>query len=568
MKQLQTKNKSLNTCLFLMICTFLSISTQAQSVYAPINQDYAHLIKRYEIKNGRFFNRLHTQLQPYSRKYIAMMADSLTTNLGELSRQDKFNLTYLKNDNWEWSESAENDAKKPFLRYFLDKKSDFYHYRDEDFEVHVNPVIGVGGSLERGDVSATRYLNTRGAELRGMISKKVGFYTYFTDNQAIFPTYVNNEITRLNAVPNEGFYKQEPGEEKVDFITARGYITFDVIKNISLQFGHDKNQIGPGYRSLALSDYSSNYLFLKLNTNVWKLNYQNIFGQLTAEVLNSDGLRPKKYFATHHLSINLSKNFNIGLFETVMFARNDTVNTNGGSGNFDFNYLNPIIFYRSAEQQLGSPDNALLGMDFKWNFLKRFSLYGQLVIDEFVISEVRSGNGWWGNKQAGQIGLTYIDVLGVDNLDLQGEVNIVRPYMYRHNFRYRNFTNYNQALAHPIGANFYEFIGIARYQPIPRLNLMAKLLYTRYGADANGSNWGKDIFTNQTFQQEFGNRIAQGIETNLIFADFNASYQLRHNMFLDLQATFRQESNELATTRNLIGSLTLRWNIPRRIYEF
>ena len=313
MKQLQIDKKSWNACLFLIIGVCLSVSTKGQSVYAPINQDYAHLVKRYEIKHGRFLNRLHTQLQPYSRKYIALLADSLSANNTDLSRQDKFNLMYLKNDNWEWSESADNDAKKPFLRYFLDKKSDFYHYRDDDFEVHLNPVLGVGASLERGDVSATRYLNSRGAELRGMISKKVGFYTFFTDNQAVFPTYVNNEITRLNAVPNEGFYKQGLGEEKVDFITARGYITFDVIKNISLQFGHDKNQIGPGYRSLALSDYSNNYLFLKLNTNVWKINYQNIFGQLTAEVLNADGLRPKKYFATHHLTVNQSKNFKIGL---------------------------------------------------------------------------------------------------------------------------------------------------------------------------------------------------------------------------------------------------------------
>lgn len=560
-----------NISRFIITVCFCLVFTQfvrSQSVYAPINSDYTHLIKRYEIKNGRFLNSLPTQLQPYARKSIAQLADSVSKNSSRLSPQDKFNLTYLRNDNWEWSQNADNDAKRPFLRYFLEKKSDFYHYRDDDFEVHVNPVIGVGGGLERGDVGQTQYFNSRGLELRGMISKKIGFYTFFTDNQALFPTYVANEITQLNAVPNEGFYKRTAGKNNVDFITARGYITFDVVKNVSLQFGHDKNFVGSGYRSLALSDYSNNYLFLKLNTNVWKINYQNIFGQLTAEVLNADGLRPKKYFAMHHLSVNVTKNFNIGLFETVMFARNDTVNTSGGSGNFDFNYLNPIIFYRSAEQQLGSPDNALLGMDFKWNFLKRFSLYGQLVIDEFVISQVRSGRGWWGNKQAGQIGMLYVDALGINNLDIRGEVNIVRPYTYRHNFKYRNFTHYNQALAHPIGANFYEFIGIARYQPIKRLNLTAKLFYTRFGADSTGTNWGKNIFTNQTFQQEFGNKIAQGIETNLIFADFNASYQIRHNMFIDLQATLRQETNSISTRRNLIGTLSFRWNIPRRLYEF
>lgn len=567
MKQFKKHSFVYSICFCITMC-MLPAWLQAQSVYAPINNDYAHLIKRYEIKNGRFLNSLPTQLQPYSRKAIAQLADSVQKNSSRLSRQDEFNLAYLRNDNWEWSPTAQNDTKRPFLKYFFEKKSDFYQHQEEDFEVHVNPVIGVGGGLERGDISRTPYFSSRGLELRGMISKKIGFYTFFTDNQSLFPSYVTNEITRLDAVPNEGFYKRPLGEDKVDFITARGYITFDVVKNVSLQFGHDKNIVGHGYRSLALSDYANNYLFMKLNTNVWKINYQNIFGQLTAEVLNADGLRPKKYFAMHHVSVNLSKNFNIGLFETVMFARNDTTNVSGGSGNFDFNYLNPIIFYRSVEQQLGSPDNAMLGMDFKWNFLKRFSLYGQLVIDEFVISQVRNGNGWWGNKQAGQLGLLYVDALGINNLDLRGEVNIVRPYMYRHNFKYRNFTHYNQALAHPIGANFYELIGIARYQPTPRLQLTGKVLYTRYGADSTGTNWGRDIFTTQTFQQEFGNRIAQGIETNLLFADFNATYQLRHNMFIDLQATLRQQSSDLGNQRNLMGTIRFRWNIARRLYEF
>ncbi len=72
-------------------------------------------------------------------------------------------------------------------------------------------------------------------------------------------------------------------------------------------------------------------------------------------------------------------------------------------------YFNPIIFYRAIEQQNGSSDNVLLGMDFKWNVVRKLQLYGQFVLDEFVIDNLKKGNGWWANKFAIQAGGKYVD---------------------------------------------------------------------------------------------------------------------------------------------------------------
>ena len=71
----------------------------------------------------------------------------------------------------------------------------------------------------------------------------------------------------------------------------------------------------------------------------------------------------RKYSALHHLSINLGKNFTLGLFENIIFERNDTTE----SGGYEVDYLNPIIFYRAVEHGLNSSDNVMLGMDWKWN---------------------------------------------------------------------------------------------------------------------------------------------------------------------------------------------------------
>lgn len=557
--------------LYLFLVTFiLPVWGFAQSAYLPLNQDAYHLVERYEIKSGRIADKLPTHAKPYLRRAVARFADTVGKTLPNLSKTDKFNLAYLQNDSWEWSDSAQADSKRPIWKKLYRKKSDFYHVDTDEFNLHINPVAyGFVGKEQNNN--ETPYLNTRGLELRGMIARKVGFYTFVTDNQAIYPTYATAMVTRLNAVPNEGYYKRTIGGNYLDFFTARGYITLDAIKEkINVQFGYDRNVLGNGYRSLFLSDFSSNYLFLKLNTNVWKINYQNIFAQMTAEKLNGDGFYPQKFLAIHHLSVNLTSKLQVGVFEAIVFNRQDTIGTNASSGYFDLRYLNPIIFYRSIEHQAGSPDNANVGFDVKYYFAKRFMVYSQLLIDEFLLAEMRKGRGWRGNKHALQLGLKYIDVLGVKNLDVQLEFNVARPYTYSHNFKYSEYSNYNQPIAHPLGANFREGLAIVRYQPIPRLQIVGKVFRAKYGTDADSLNWGSNIFRNNVINiQEYGNKVGQGNTTNLTLLDLVVTYQFKHNIFVDLKQTYRREQPLLTPERKtFFTSIAFRWNIPARLFEF
>lgn len=556
----------------LLVCA-ATLSAYGQSSYVPLNNNYYHAVDRYEILNGKLAETYYSSVKPYTRKAVAEFVDTLTLDSASLklvSKRDRFNFTYLANDNWEWSSTAQNESRRPIFKTFYRKKSDLFHVSTKDFDLHVNPVLYVMGGSEKD--FGTQMLNTRGVELRGMIDKKVGFYTFFTDNQSLTPSYVNDYVLKYDVMPGEGFTKTDPTRRAyVDFISARGYFNFNATKHIAIQFGHDKNFIGNGYRSLILSDFSSPYTFLKLNTKIWKINYMNLFTEMAADSrIPGDILIPKKYMNLHHLSINLFKNFNIGLFEAVALRGRSKDSTKAGQ--FDIAYLNPIIFYRSVEQQLGSPDNAILGMDFKWNFLRHFSFYGQIVLDEFVISHVRAADGWWANKQAIQGGLKYIDAFGIKNLDLQGEINHVRPYMYAHKNNFTNFTNYNQSLMHPLGANFNEFIGIVRYQPINRLNITAKIIYAKLGADTANSNWGGDLFQNYLIRSgpELGNKTGQGVATNLIYGSLNISYMPFHNIFVDGYVTVRRYDSAIdALDRNaLLGGVAVRWYIPQRLQEF
>ena len=562
----------------LLILTFLIYvpAAIAQSNYATLNESYYHQLDRYEVKSGRVMPHIFTTIKPYKRSAIVAFLDS-ANQLGLFtSASDKFNIEYFQNDNWEWARPGTNESRKPVLKYFYKKKSDLlYVDEDPDFDLHVNPVlyVGTGNDSQADDLM---FINTRGVEVRGMLDKKIGFYMYLSDNQARLPSYVANTIDDSAAVgfypvvPHEGFWKTFKENQGFDFLQTRGYISFEATKHFNLQFGHDRIFIGNGQRSLIFSDYAPPALFLKGNIKVWRLNYLFMLNRMVADVngsssgLKSGGKYPDKYVAFHHLSINIGKKWNVGLFESVVFNSTD-------STSFEWSYLNPVIFYRAIEQQFGSSDNVILGADFKWNAFKGVSIYGQFVLDEFLLDNLKAGNGWWANKFGIQAGVKYFDAFGVSNLDLQTETNIVRPYTYSHNTPYGSYSSYLQPIAHPLGASFKEFIGIVRYQPIPKLNLTGKVIMMQVGRDTVSVNWGSDILKdNSSREKDFGNSITQGVKNDILLATFTASWQLRHNLFMDASVVIRKSESPLPlyNTNTSIASLALRWNIPQRLYEF
>ncbi|MGZ8510564.1 MAG: hypothetical protein ACXWWA_09320, partial [Chitinophagaceae bacterium] len=440
-----------------------------------------------------------------------------------------------------------------------------YEVHVKDFDLVVNPVIQYVVSKES-DNDQSLFLNTRGLTVRGKIANKIGFSAYLTDNQERDPGYVQEWVRDRSAVPGNGYYKTFKAAGGFDYFDARGYFTFNVTKYIDVVFGYDKNFIGNGYRSLFLSDFGNSNLFLKLNTRIWKFNYQNLFMELqNAYVRGGDKLIGKKYAVMHHLDVNITKWLNIGLFEGVVFGRENK---------FDLSYLNPVIFYRSIEQQNGSQDNAVAGLDFKANVAKRFQIYGQLLLDEFKLSEIKANRGWWANKFGIQLGAKYIDAFNIKNLDLQIEHNRVRPFTYSHRDSVANYTHYNQPLAHPLMANFKELIGTARYQPAPKWMVQAKAIYYQQGRDADSVSYGSNIFLPHAAPyrvSEYGFNIGSGWKTNVMYASLLVSYELKENLFLELFGVARKQETKtppILSQNSTIVSFGIRWNMHRREFDF
>ncbi len=546
---------------------------KAQSTFLPQGSKFEHFLDRMEILQQTDPDLNITTVKPISRRAavrIAELADSLHKfypydDIYHLSRVDRKNLASLLMNNTEWVSGNKDSfqSRKPWVNTFYKTKANFYEVNEKDFFLAINPAIQQTQSYETGNKERV-FLNSKGLTLRGMIGN-LGFSAYLTDNQERGPGFVMDRIAQYQAVPGAGYYKSFK-ETAVDYFDNRASIYFNAWKYFDFQFGYDKNFIGNGYRSLFLSDYSAPYLFLKFNTRIWKLNYQNIFMELTSQHALGDYQYPKKYAVVHHLSINAAPWLNLGLYENVVFSRAD---------HYDFSYLNPVIFLVSAQQQNGSPDKTTVGLDFKANVGHATQFYGQLLINEFILHQVlHYGQGNWANKQGLQLGMKYIDAFNVKNFDLQFETNIVRPFTYQHDDTVANFTHYNQPLAHPLGANFYEFITIARYQPAYKWNLEGKLIYFKQGLDSAGENFGSNIFENyNTRPRDYGFSIGSGIPASCVNVSALLSYEWRENVVLEASVMYRNYSvNDPTNTYHAESSTTftagLRINMFRRQYDY
>ena len=546
-----------------LLLFFLSLSlfSFSQTTYLPQGGREQQLIERLEIKLGTDSVLNFSKTRPLSRRHVIPQLDNIDTST--LTAVDRYNLHITQMGNLEWTQK-ERDAflsRKPFLKHFYKTPATLFEVDTKDFFLAVNPVFQFYLAKEKG-YDENIFLNTRGVSLRGRIANKIGFAAYITENQERDPRYVQAWVAERDAVPGQGFYKDFKGTG-YDYFDARGYITFNAAKYIDIVFGYDRNFIGNGHRSLFLSDFSNSALFLKLNTRIWKFNYQNIFMELQSPARGTpaDVLIPKKYAAMHHLDLAVTRWLNIGLFEGVVFGRPD---------HFEFGYLNPVIFYRSIEQQNGSFDNAVAGIDAKANIARRFQVYGQLLLDEFKLSEIKAGKGWWANKIGYQIGIKSVD-FPVRDLDLQLEFNRVRPFTYSHRDSTANYTHYNQPLAHPLGANFNEIIGILRYQPAPRWNINLHLMHYMQGRDTSALSYGSNIFLPNVPPyrgEEYGYSIGSGERTNVAYGSLFVSYEFRPNLYLEAGATGRREKNSTASSTTSYFVTGIRWNMNRRVFDF
>lgn len=492
---------------------------RAQSNLFPLNNDLAKIILQNSVDTQ--FN-FHSNIRPY-----------------QVNDLEKFDTLY----------SDLNVGSKGIAQYLLDKP---LLSKEADYKFKLSPIIyalfGKGKSLAsygeyEGD--GNRWLGV-GVQLESSWKNKLAVGFEYTYSEITFLQYVDDYADNRKIIPGFGEFQQTDLNYYNHYYT--GYLNYTPSKILTLEVGRGKHFYGHGYRSLLLSDNSTAYPYGKINLNIWKLKYQVLYANYKHFIELNDGslVKQNKYSTSNYLSANIGKHANISLFQSVIWQATDSLHDRG----FDVNYLNPFIFMRPVEFSIGSPDNMLLGLDFSYTIFKNYKFYAQVILDEFLLDEIKAGNGWWGNKYGYQLGLSLNDFFKLKGIQLQLEYNEVRPYTYAHTNVVQNYGNSNSELAHPYGANFKEAIIRLSYVK-KRWLFLIHTVFAQQGFSDGQTNYGENIFVSNTQRQEYGNYTTQGNKSNLSYQQVKISYLInpQWKLMMEIGLTNRQRSFDRGTSQ-------------------
>ncbi len=171
--------------------------------------------------------------------------------------------------------------------------------------INVLPVLNFDFGKNQGQ---RHYINTRGAEVLGHLSNKVGVYTFIRENQYFFPDYLGTHMAYYNnTIPKQGRYRVFK-EDGYDLSESEAYITYSPLRHVQFKFGKYKNFIGNGYRSMLLSENANSYLNIGMRLQFWKIDYQMLLTEMQdyPNYLPSSQMLRRKHSTFHYFS---SKNY-------------------------------------------------------------------------------------------------------------------------------------------------------------------------------------------------------------------------------------------------------------------
>jgi len=541
-RKMHINTKMMRKILYLLLLIVGMEHVNAQSLPQPYSfQFYQKLSKEAYSPENRF----HTALKPF------FVDDSLLTN----------RFTQLINVGVDSTRQSWVVRKIFNEHLFSIEKSDYTFYADflPDFQV------GSGGT----------WLNTRGYQIGGTVGKKFAFYTSGFENQGEFADYYNEYVTNVSkgVVPGQSFnraYGNNAGKTSLDWSYVTALVSYTPVKYLNIAAGYDKTFIGDGYRSMLLSDFSSPAPLLRLTGKLGNVQYMAMWTAMQdprAVKLSKDVGHRKKGGIFHYLDWNVNNRLSLGFFDAIIWGQTDDL---GNKRGFDWGYANPIIFLRPIEASSGSPDNAVIGFNAKYEFSKQLVGYGQFSLDEFEAKNFFSSNGSSRNKYGWQLGFRGADVLGIENLNYLIEYNTAKPYTYSSFKPINNYANYNEPLAHPYGANFREVVALLNYS-FKRFDFSGQALYSKLGLDIGAQNNGKDIFKSYTsVNGTTGNFTTQGLRTNLYFAEAKVAYLVnpKYNLRFEIGTILRKEGNLAYSNNTSIVTFGLRSSFRNLYHDF
>jgi hypothetical protein len=551
---------SLKTLLPVCLLAIFSAGLKAQSVLLPYSYQ---LDQKFNSSIYSLDNSFHTSLKPF------IIDSTLTPKYNQVMSVG------VDSSRKGWI------PRKIFNEHLFDvhtKEYTFYADYLTDLQVGSSQqnALQSGGKLS---TSITTSLNTRGYQAGGTIGNNFYFYTSGFENSGVFPTYYANIINKIDLIPGQS-YDRSFGASNKDWSYVTSILSYTVNKHLNVTLAEDKTFIGDGYRSLLLSDFTPNTPVLRLTANFGNFQYMIMWDYMEdpeAVQFDSFGNNRRKWGGFHYLDWNATNRLSFGFFNAVIAEEADD---EGHYHGFDANFIDPLVYTQSLNSTTSQPDDILVGFTGKYKVFDKTAIYAQLLLDKFNAGSFFS-NGSTNNTNGVQLGIRGADLFGVTNFNYLFEYNSVRPYTYSSSQQISSYSNYDEPLGDPFGANFRELVGILNYS-IGRFDLQGQLEWAKYGVDpSTTADYGGDVlkvFTSTSIPTDVGPAsttpttayIGQGVTNKLFYAEGTVGFIInpKTNLRFELGAVFRTDSMPTGDAKTVWVTFGLRSSFRQIYHDF
>ncbi len=454
--------------------------------------------------------------------------------------------------------------KKFFEEHLVNvQQPDFTIYGDiivDEYIGYNKRPVRVRDSHDDGDYHVPT-MNTRGYEVSGSIGKTFYFETDFYENQGRFSAYTDSFIRRYKMIPRQSRYKNQGDGPGFDFNYSNTRLIYTPGRHLLFDLGYSRNFIGDGYRSMLLSDYATDHPYFRAALTFGNFQYTTMWSQYTTNISQDHSLYsygyPHKWGQTYLLDWKATKNFTAGLFESVTWAGENATHRN----DLSITYASPVIFLHTGQSKSGIKNNELIGLNLKYRIFPGIHVYAQAVADELGKNTK--------NRYAAQVGARAADLLKIKGLNALVEFNTARPYTYSADTDQTSYTHSLLPLAHPLGANFNELLGLADYT---YKNWWFRLegFVAKYGNDEQQINYGHNVLNTKTNYPSGNITTGQGLSTRLYYSDLRIAYILnrKSNLRIESGFTYRREITTAKKYEDIIATIGVRMSFRGLYYDF
>ncbi|MGE5845081.1 MAG: capsule assembly Wzi family protein [Ignavibacteria bacterium] len=514
-----------------------SVFPQVENV--PAGHQVYPFLKRMQVKGA--LPDFDDMIVPLSKNEVISALDKIEGNIGLLSEADK-EFLYRMKEKFSLNSSGiinilDNFPSRLGSNLVSVRQKHLYSFIDSSIAFFVDPVLEFK-YIYSASYKSSGLLNAGGVA-RGSYGGWFGFYLAGSNGTV----YNRGEAAETDKRVAQSYTFNKTGINFFD--ETEGYLRLhkDIV---NFQLGRERILWGRGsINKMILSDNPQPFDFIKFDIAYKTIRYDFIHAWLVLprtvvflDSLQSDARdKGEKYFAASRLSYTPNSDLSFGISQVIIYANRA----------FEAAYLNPFLFWESAQRSLGDLDNSFLSLDARYKILNGLEISSAILIDDVQFGKLFKN---WSNVQnriAWQVSSIVSDPVIFPDFNLKLEYLQIRPYIFAHPGQGEalTYTNNSYLLGFDLPPNSVRFSAEVDYLFSGKLNFSARYDHSIHGRniyDESGrliKNVGGGLYENFWISDSQTAPLLDGDREVMDYFSIELNYELLYGLYFNLFYQYR-----------------------------